>query len=119
MQFFAGLEKNETGTWWAVCSPDNKTFYGAGGLNNVSKAHMEPVSHPNRVAHRYATKEIDYLIIDGPDYSESLSEDPPGNSNTVSHPKRVAHRYSSKWQLIFNRPDHGESISGDPHGNPG
>lgn len=39
MQFFADLEKNETGIWWAVCSPDNKIFYGAGGLNNVSKEH--------------------------------------------------------------------------------
>ncbi len=23
--------------WWAICSPDNKTFFGAGGLNNFSK----------------------------------------------------------------------------------
>ncbi|MGY5850921.1 GNAT family N-acetyltransferase [Salegentibacter sp. F14] len=25
--------------WWAICSPDNKIFFGAGGLNNFSKAH--------------------------------------------------------------------------------
>jgi ribosomal-protein-alanine N-acetyltransferase len=37
MQFFADLLKNETGIWWAVCSLDNKTFYGAGGLNSLSK----------------------------------------------------------------------------------
>jgi ribosomal-protein-alanine N-acetyltransferase len=37
MAFFADLEKNETGIWWAVCSSDNKTFYGAGGLNSLSK----------------------------------------------------------------------------------
>jgi ribosomal-protein-alanine N-acetyltransferase len=41
MEFFAGLEKNETGIWWAVCSPGNKIFYGAGGLNNVSKEHQK------------------------------------------------------------------------------
>jgi ribosomal-protein-alanine N-acetyltransferase len=41
MQFFADLEKNETGIWWAVCSLDNKTFYGAGGLNSLSKEHKK------------------------------------------------------------------------------
>ena len=41
MTFFADLEKNETGIWWAVCSPDNKTFYGAGGLNSLSKEHKK------------------------------------------------------------------------------
>lgn len=25
--------------WWAVCSRDNKTFYGAGGLNNITSEH--------------------------------------------------------------------------------
>ncbi|WP_029902605.1 GNAT family N-acetyltransferase [Prevotella sp. 10(H)] len=37
MQFFYNLEKNGTGIWWAICSPDNKTFYGAGGLNDLHK----------------------------------------------------------------------------------
>jgi ribosomal-protein-alanine N-acetyltransferase len=41
MIFFADLEKNETGIWWAVCSADNKTFYGAGGLNSLSKEHKK------------------------------------------------------------------------------
>ena len=41
MLFFADLEKNETGIWFAICSDDNKTFYGAGGLNNVSKEHKK------------------------------------------------------------------------------
>lgn len=41
MTFFADLEKNETGIWWAVCSPDNKIFYGAGGLNSLSKEHKK------------------------------------------------------------------------------
>ncbi|MDZ4794755.1 MAG: GNAT family N-acetyltransferase [Bacteroidota bacterium] len=39
MEFFTNLEKNETGIWWAVCSLDNKTFYGEGGLNSLSKEH--------------------------------------------------------------------------------
>ncbi len=41
MTFFADLEKNETGIWWAVCSADNKKFYGAGGLNSLSKEHKK------------------------------------------------------------------------------
>jgi len=41
MQFFADLEKEGTGIWWAVCSKDNQTFYGAGGLNSVSKEHQK------------------------------------------------------------------------------
>ena len=41
MEFFADLEKNETGIWWAVCSLDNKTFYGAAGLNGLSKQHKK------------------------------------------------------------------------------
>ncbi|OUD35320.1 GNAT family N-acetyltransferase [Flavobacterium sp. FPG59] len=41
MTFFADLEKNETGIWWAVCSADNTIFYGAGGLNSLSKEHKK------------------------------------------------------------------------------
>lgn len=41
MEFFAGLEREGTGIWWAVCSPDNQTFYGAGGLNCLSKVHKK------------------------------------------------------------------------------
>ena len=41
MAFFADLEKNETGIWFAVCSADNKTFYGAGGLNSLSIEHKK------------------------------------------------------------------------------
>jgi [ribosomal protein S5]-alanine N-acetyltransferase len=37
MQFFADLEKEGKEIWWAVCSLDNNTFYGAGGLNSLSK----------------------------------------------------------------------------------
>ncbi len=27
--------------WWAICSPDNQIFYGAGGLNNISTEHKK------------------------------------------------------------------------------
>lgn len=41
MTWFADLEKDGTGIWFAVCSLDNKTFYGAGGLNGLSKEHKK------------------------------------------------------------------------------
>lgn len=41
LKFFADLMKNETGIWWAVCSSDNITFYGAAGLNSLSKEHKK------------------------------------------------------------------------------
>jgi len=41
MEWFANLEKEETGTWWAICSTDNNQFYGAGGLNNLVKEHKK------------------------------------------------------------------------------
>jgi len=41
LKFFAELEKNGSGIWWAVCSLDNKTFYGAGGLNSLNKEHQK------------------------------------------------------------------------------
>ena len=41
LKFFADLEKNGTGIWWAIVSLDNKIFYGAGGLNSLSKEHRK------------------------------------------------------------------------------
>ena len=41
LRFFADLENEGTGIWWAVCSLDNRIFYGAGGLNNLSKEHKK------------------------------------------------------------------------------
>jgi [ribosomal protein S5]-alanine N-acetyltransferase len=35
IHWFTQLEKKGTGIWWAVCSPDNKSFYGAAGLNDL------------------------------------------------------------------------------------
>jgi RimJ/RimL family protein N-acetyltransferase len=44
IEWFAELEKNETGIWWAVCSSDNSIFYGAVGLyylnNSLQKAEL-------------------------------------------------------------------------------
>jgi len=37
MTWFADLEKNGTGIWWAVCSKKNDTFLGAGGFNDLNK----------------------------------------------------------------------------------
>lgn len=41
MKYFADLENEGKGIWWAVCSSDNKTFYGAGGLNSLSQEHKK------------------------------------------------------------------------------
>ena len=37
MKWFADIEREGTGIWWAVCSKDNRIFYGAGGLNSIGK----------------------------------------------------------------------------------
>ncbi len=41
MTFFKDLEENYTGIWWAICSLDNKIFYGAGGLNGLNMEHKK------------------------------------------------------------------------------
>ncbi len=41
LQFYNDLKKNGTGIWWAICSPDNKVFYGACGLNDLDKEHKK------------------------------------------------------------------------------
>ncbi|HEX5625455.1 MAG TPA: GNAT family protein [Saprospiraceae bacterium] len=41
MEWFAALEKNGTGQWWAICSSHNRIFYGAGGLNNLNREHRK------------------------------------------------------------------------------
>jgi ribosomal-protein-alanine N-acetyltransferase len=44
IEWFAELEKEKTGIWWAVCSSDNSIFYGAVGLyflnNELKKAEL-------------------------------------------------------------------------------
>ena len=39
--FFADLEKNKTGIWWAICKADNSVFFGACGLNNLNDEHKK------------------------------------------------------------------------------
>ena len=41
MEWFRELEKSGTGIWWAICSKDNQTFFGAGGLNGWDKIHRK------------------------------------------------------------------------------
>jgi ribosomal-protein-alanine N-acetyltransferase len=41
MTWFADLEKSGNGKWFAICSLDDKTFFGAGGFNNLSKEHKK------------------------------------------------------------------------------
>lgn len=41
MKFFADLEKDGTGIWWAICTADNGAFYGAGGLNSLIREHRK------------------------------------------------------------------------------
>lgn len=41
MKFYADLERDQKGIWWAICSLDNKEFYGAGGLNSLSNEHKK------------------------------------------------------------------------------
>lgn len=41
MIWYKNLEETGTGIWWAICSKDNKTFYGAGGFNGWSKDHKK------------------------------------------------------------------------------
>lgn len=41
LKWFSDLEESNTGIWWAICSPDNKIFYGAGGLNNLIKEYKK------------------------------------------------------------------------------
>jgi ribosomal-protein-alanine N-acetyltransferase len=41
MDWFAALEKDKTGQWWAICSPDDAAFYGACGYNNWSHQHQK------------------------------------------------------------------------------
>ncbi len=41
MDWYAQLENNKTGAWFAIVSPDNQIFYGAAGLNNLQAQHKK------------------------------------------------------------------------------
>lgn len=39
MDWYEGLEKNNSGKWWAICDLEDKDFYGAVGYNNWINDH--------------------------------------------------------------------------------
>ena len=41
MEWFKDLELKGTGAWWAIFDAEGKEFYGAAGLNNLSKEHRK------------------------------------------------------------------------------
>lgn len=41
LHWFKKLEKDKTGIWWAICSLDNKIFYGTGGFHELEKEHRK------------------------------------------------------------------------------
>jgi len=41
MDWFAALEKEKNGLWWAICRASDGTFVGAGGFNNWSQEHQK------------------------------------------------------------------------------
>jgi ribosomal-protein-alanine N-acetyltransferase len=41
MDWFAKIEKEEKGFWWAVCNRHDQAFFGAVGFNNRSKEHRK------------------------------------------------------------------------------
>lgn len=41
MNWYRGLESNQTGIWWAICSNDTSEFYGAIGFNNWEHEHRK------------------------------------------------------------------------------
>lgn len=40
MDWYATIEKEKTGQWWAVCDPDDQHFYGAIGFNDIHPLHQ-------------------------------------------------------------------------------
>lgn len=41
MAWYRTLEQDQTGIWWAICSPDDHLFYGAGGFNGLHREHRK------------------------------------------------------------------------------
>ena len=39
MEWYATIEKNRTGQWWAICDPGDQHFYGAIGFNDIHPVH--------------------------------------------------------------------------------
>jgi [ribosomal protein S5]-alanine N-acetyltransferase len=41
MKWFDEIEQNKTGQWFAICSVNNKIFYGGCGLNSINTEHRK------------------------------------------------------------------------------
>lgn len=41
IHWYQNLEESKTGIWWAICSKEDRTFHGAGGLSNVDSIHRK------------------------------------------------------------------------------
>ncbi len=41
LEWYAALEKNKTGIWWAICDAEEQTPLGAAGLNNLVAPHRK------------------------------------------------------------------------------
>ena len=41
MRWYADLEANQTGIWWAICDRHDGTFFGAGGFNGWDHTHRK------------------------------------------------------------------------------
>lgn len=39
MEWYATIEKNRTGQWWAICDPGDQHLYGAIGFNDIHPVH--------------------------------------------------------------------------------
>lgn len=39
MEWYANIEKEQTGKWWAICDHGDEFFYGAIGLNDIHPQH--------------------------------------------------------------------------------
>ncbi len=39
MEWYATIEKDRTGQWWAICDPGDQHFYGAIGFNDIHPVH--------------------------------------------------------------------------------
>jgi ribosomal-protein-alanine N-acetyltransferase len=41
MKYYAELEENGTGYWWAICNPADTVFYGAAGIYQINPVHLK------------------------------------------------------------------------------
>ena len=41
MDWYANIEKEKTGIWWAICDPADEHFYGAIGIHDIHPEHRK------------------------------------------------------------------------------